>query len=480
MTARTDAPPPALAAPESNRWIAMTILLAAGFMNLIDVTIVNVALPSLQTAFAATSAQIEWVVAGYILVFALCLLPGGRFGDIFGRRAMFLWGVAVFTLGSAACGLAPSMPALVAARVLQGIGGGMMTPQTLAIVPALFRPEERGAPFALFGLTAGLASVTGPLLGGLLIGADLWGLGWRPIFLVNIPIGIAAILAARRFIPKVPGTSGLRVDGVGIVLAGVALLLVVFPLIEGRQAGWPWPFFAMLGLALPAGALFVRWEAAQSRRGGAQLLPMSLLRSRTFLLGSGMISLLFSGVPGLLLLLALYLQSGYGLTPLASGLTTLPFSLGILVASPFNGMLGIRWLRVRPAVGASLLAVAMVWLRVAVGGTADSIVWAALAPPLFLAGLGLGATISPLFQTVLARIEGSDIGSASGALRAFQQVGSALGVAVVGQIFFTSLGAAPRGSHAAYDAALAFGLMWNTAVFAAVAGLCAALPGPVR
>ena len=222
MTPPTPAASAADAPPVAGRWIAMSILLVANFMNLIDVTIVNVALPSLQDAFGATSSQIEWVVAAYILFFALLLLPAGRLGDILGRRRMFLIGVAVFTLGSALCGLAPSIEGLVAARIFQAVGAASMTPQTLAIIPVIFAPKDRGAAFALTGLTAGLAAVAGPVLGGWLIETDIWGLGWRPIFLVNIPVGIAAILLALRFLPKVPGHPGMGLDLVGTALAGLA------------------------------------------------------------------------------------------------------------------------------------------------------------------------------------------------------------------------------------------------------------------
>ena len=254
----------------------MAVLLIAGFMNLIDVTIVNVALPSLQAAFDATGSEIEWVVAAYILTFALCLLPAGRLGDIFGRRKLFLAGIVTFTLGSLACGVAGSIDALVASRVLQAVGGAMMVPQTLAIVPVLFAPHERGAPFALFGLTAGFATVTGPVLGGVLIGADLFGLGWRPIFLVNIPVGVLAVLAALRWVPGVGGTPGLGIDWVGVGLAALTLLLLVFPLIEGRQLGWPTWCFAMMACAVPAGFAFVAWQ----RRQAARATPRSCCPSR--------------------------------------------------------------------------------------------------------------------------------------------------------------------------------------------------------
>lgn len=467
--------------PVAGRWIAMTILLVAQFMNLIDVTIVNVALPSLQTAFNATSSQIEWVVAAYILFFALLLLPSGRLGDIYGRRLMFVLGVAVFTLGSALCGLAPSIEALVAARIFQAVGAAMMTPQTLAIIPAIFAPKERGAAFALTGLTAGLAAVAGPVLGGWLIGADIWGLGWRPIFLVNVPVGLAAIVLALRYLPRVPGARGMGLDLVGTALAGIALLLVIFPLIEGRQIGWPWWCFAMVAAALPMAALFLLWLRRQAARNGAQVIPASLFGNRSFVLGTVLSSALFSGVPGFFLVLALYLQVGYGLTPLQSGTTTVPFSLGVLLASVLSGRLGARGLRLRITVGALMLASCMIWLRFIVAGTADEVFRLAFAPALLIGGIGLGTAISPLFQTILGNVGGRDTGSASGGLQAFQQMGAAVGVAIMGEIFFATLAASLGGGmepHPAYAGALRNAVLYNLIVFAVIAVLVWRLPKP--
>ena len=459
------------------RWIAMAVLLIASFMNLIDVTIVNVALPSMQTAFGATSSQIEWVVAAYILFFALFLLPAGRLGDIVGRRQMFIGGVTVFTIGSALCGFAPSIEALVGARVVQAIGAAMMTPQTLAIVPVLFAPQERGAAFALIGLTSGLAAVAGPILGGLLIGADIWGLGWRPIFLVNLPVGVFAILAAMRFVPKVPGTPGLKNDFVGIAIAGAALLLVVFPLIEGRQVGWPWWCFAMMASAIPMIWAFIRWQFAQAAKGQAQLVPVTLLQNRNYMIGTALAATLFAGVPSFFLVLAIYLQAGYGLAPLQSGLTTVPFSVGVLVASVIAGPLGPRWQRERITVGALLLMGAMLWLRQVVGATTDAVVWLQFAGPLLMGGLGLGTSISPMFQTVLANVSGRDTGSASGALQSIQQVGAALGVAIVGEVFFSSLMQSGT-DHLAYAAALRLAVLCTAASFGSIALLVWLLPKP--
>lgn len=457
----------------------MVILLVAGFMNLIDVTIVNVALPSMQKALAATTSQIEWVVAVYILVFALGLLPAGRMGDIIGRQRMFNLGVGVFTLGSAACGLAPSIETLLAARVLQAIGGAMMTPQTLAIVPALFAPHERGLPFALFGLSAGLASVSGPLLGGVLIEQDIWGLGWRPIFLVNLPVGMAAIALALRYLPKMPGNPRLKNDFIGIALAGLALLMVVFPLIEGRQAGWPLWFFAVMVGALPVAGLFVTWQFRQEARGQAQVLPGTLMRNGTYLLGAMLAAVMFSGIPGFFLVLAQYLQLGYGLDALHSGLTTVPFSVGVLVASIISGSLGARMPRQRITLGALCLTAAMVWLGIVVQATSSEVVWLAFMGPLLLGGIGLGTTISPLYQVVLGAVSGQDTGSASGALQALQQVGGALGVAIVGEIFFSRLaGLNATDPHPAFASAMTHALIYNTVCFAVIAAGVWCLPAP--
>lgn len=467
--------------PLPGRWFAMAALLMANFINLIDVTIVNVALPSMQDAFGATDSQIEWVVAVYILTFALLLLPMGRLGDVVGRRRMFLMGVGVFTLGSTLCGLAPGINSLVAARVVQGVGGAMMIPQTLAIVPALFAPKERGLAFALFGLAAGLAAVTGPVLGGLLIAGDFWGLDWRPIFLVNIPVGVVAVVATLRFVPLLPGDADLRLDFIGVALAGLALMMVLFPLIEGRQLGWPlWCWLLMLGAA-PVTAGFVLWQKAQARRDAPQLVPASLFDNREYMIGTGLIMMIFAGIPGFFLVFAILLQVGNGLTPLQSGLTTVPFSAGVLVASILSGKLGVRWPRARIAIGAVCLAIGMIGLRFVLPGAGEALSRSGLALPLAVAGIGLGSAISPLFQTVLANVQGRDTGSASGALQAFQQVGAALGLAVMGELFFSTLKTRLPGAAdpvAVYSDAMSLAVTFSTVSFILIALLVWRLPTP--
>lgn len=427
------------AEPDPRRWVALAILLLASFMNLIDVTIVNVALPAMQANLNANSSQIEWVVAAYVLSFALFLLPFGRLGDIVGRRGMFIIGVAAFTVGSALCGMAPTIETLIGARVLQGIAGAMMTPQVLSIVSVIFPPKERGFAFSFFGLTAGLASVAGPIAGGLLISANLGGLDWRPIFLINIPLGLAAIVLAWRFVPRITPHPGLTNDFVGIVLFGLSIVAIVFPLVEGRVYGWPLWAFGLIVAGLFGLVVFYLWEKRRNREGKTELLPIPLFQSRNFVVGTAMTLIFFSGVPGLFMILAIFFQSGFGLTPLDSGLTTVPFPIGVLVISIIGGRLGSRFLSQRVALGAVLLAGGMFYLRWTIGNVGTTIDHWAFVPPLFIAGAGLGFAVSALFQTILQGVPGKDAGSASGALQAFQQVGAALGVALVGEIFFSSL-----------------------------------------
>ncbi len=467
--------------PLPGRWVAMATLLIASFMNLIDVTIVNVALPSMQKSLNATSSQIEWVVAIYIMVFGLGLLPFGRLGDIVGRRRIFITGIIVFTIGSALCGLAPSINTLILARFLQGIGGAMMIPQTLAMVPAILSPSERAFAFSLFGLSAGLASVSGPIVGGLLIDANIHGLDWRPIFLVNIPVGIIAVFASLRFIPMLKGNPENRNDFPGILLAAISLFLLIFPLLEGRQYGWPLWAFLMMASSVLVMIAFVLWLRYRDRTGGPQVLPLNLLRNRSYMIGSAMTAFLFSSMPGFFLILAVYLQSGYGLTPLQSGITTVPFPAGVLIASLISGRLGARFPRRRITFGALMMMVTVLWLQHVIGNVEGEIIWTHFAPPLFLGGLGLGTAISPMFQTVLANVQGRDIGSGSGALQSFQQLGGAIGVAVIAEIFFSHVETGMAGGgdrHTVFAQAFTMAVYYNLAALFMVAALVRLLPKP--
>ncbi|WP_246318860.1 MFS transporter [Peteryoungia desertarenae] len=433
-------------------------------MNLLDVTIVNVALPSMQRDFNAGSGQIEWVVAGYVLAFALCLLPFGRYGDVKGKRRVFLLGVAGFSLASAFCGIATSVEMLIVARMVQGAAGAMMTPQVLAIAQVMFPPHERAAAFSLFGLSAGLASVAGPIIGGWLIGMNFFDLGWRPIFLINIPLGMIAILAGWRLIPHVPVRKGLRNDYVGIVLVGLGIFFVIFPLIGGHGYGWPlWTHAMMMG-SLFFFVGFYLWQRHQHRVGGPELLPLTLMSNRNYVIGALMTAVFFSTLPGFFLILAMFLQEGFALTPLQSGMTTVPFSVGVLVASVISGRLGRVPPRLRIMVGMMMLTVGMALLRTHILHLTDTIDPLALLPSLLLSGLGMGIAIAPMFQVALAGVPPEDAGSGSGALQAIQQVGSVFGIAIVSALFFGSLAANEALSLASGEAhadSLATGMVYN-------------------
>ena len=470
------------ASPEAahpGRWLAMSILLLASFMNLIDVTIVNVALPRLQQTLNAGSSEIEWVVAAYVLAFALGLLPFGRLGDMIGRKRMFLAGVACFTLFSAVCGMAPTARSLIVARVFQGLAGAMMMPQVLAIAQTMFPPQERGFAFSLFGLTAGLASVAGPLTGGLLIGADLFGLDWRPIFLVNLPIGIAALAAGAALIPTMPGHPDLTHDLGAIPIAAVSVFLVVFPLIEGHVYGWPAWTFAMLAFGIAGIGIFYFYEQRRAAANRTQLLPVALMSNSNFMLGATVTMIYFSGIAGFFLVLAVFLQTGFGLTPLQSGLTTVPFPAGVFLASLVAGRIGSSYARERIVVGASTLLLGMIVLRFTVDGVGDVFNHWRFLPPLAIAGIGMGIGVSGLFQTALAGVPHRDAGSASGALQSFQQIGSALGIAITGQIFFSTLQEmASADPHPTFVLGLEQALIYEMVAFAVVALMALLLKKP--
>lgn len=468
---------------DPRRWIALATLLLAAFMNLIDVSIVNVALPSMQQNLGATSSQIQWVVGGYVLAFALGLLPFGRLGDIVGRRRMFLTGVTCFTGCSLLCGVAPSIEFLMGARLLQGLAGAMMMPQVLAIVQVTFPHDERGTAFSYFGLSAGLATVAGPLIGGVLINDNLFGLDWRPIFLVNLPIGIFTVIAAWFVLRRTPPHPGLKLDLVGVGLATLTVLGFIFPLNEGRDYGWPIWIFAIMVAGAAVATLFVLWERRRQREGKPELLPYSLITNRNFVIGIFMTMTFFSALPGFFMVLALFLQQGFGFTPLQSGLATVPFPVGVLTASLLSGRLGGRILRARLIVGVVIVASAMIALRFVVLGIGDTVNPWHLTAPLVVGGFGMGTAIGALFQTILLGVPGRDAGSGSGALQAFQQIGGAFGVAIVGQAFFASLFVAAAGAkpdHPDYVHAMSNAMIYEAAAFLAVGVLVLFLHGQAR
>ncbi|WP_246739728.1 MFS transporter [Martelella sp. HB161492] len=470
------------AQPEAlkGRWAALAVLLCASFMNLLDVTIVNVALPSIQQGLKASDSAIEWIVAGYVLVFALGLLPFGRLGDIIGRRRIFLVGVTLFTIASGLCGLSHTTYLLVAARFFQGLSAAIMTPQVLALATVMFSAHERPRAFGMFGMTAGLATVLGPVIGGLLIDYNVFGLGWRAIFLINLPIGVFAVIAGRRLIPHAPRRAGMRNDYLGIVLVALAMFCLIFPLVEGRSFGWPLWCFAMMFAALPLLVIFILWQRRQARRDGPQLLSFSLMKSREFVAGAAMSVFFFSTIPGFFFCMALFLQVGFEFTPLHSGLTTVPFSIGVFIASFLGGRLGRIPSKLRVIGGTIVLAVGLFWVRNEVMKIGDVVPALQLAAPLFVSGFGLGVAIASIFQTILAGVPHQDAGAASGALQAVQQLGGAFGITISSGIFFlriATMTADGSGPHLAYSDAFAQAIIYSLCAYGAVVLLALLLKG---
>jgi EmrB/QacA subfamily drug resistance transporter len=426
---------------DPRRWLTLIILLLAAFMNLLDVSIVNIAIPSIQRDLHASYADAQWALAGYTLAYALVLITGGRLGDTFGRKRLFLIGVTGFTILSALCGAAQSPGMLIASRVAQGAMGAIMVPQVLAVIQVMFPPKERIKALAGFGVTAGLGTVSGPLLGGLLIQHNLFGLDWRPIFLINVPVGILAVAASAVLVRESRAPRPPKLDPVGVGLISAALLLLLYPLVEGRQLGWPAWTFVSMAAAAPVLAAFIGYERAKTRRDGSPLVPLSLFRDRGFAAGMAITLAFFLGIASFGLVLTLFLQLGLGFTPLHAGLTFLPFSIGVLLSSGAAARLAPRFGRGVTMTGALIIAAGMAGLIVTVHHYGAAVTTWELTPGLLAAGLGLGTVIAPLADIVLDRVPRQDAGSASGVFNTGLQVGNSIGIAVIGVIFFGLLGA---------------------------------------
>ncbi|MGX5694857.1 MFS transporter [Agromyces soli] len=457
------------------RGLAVGILLFASFMDLLDVTIVQVALPAIGRDLDADAAELEWIVSGYMLAFAIALVTGGRLGDILGRRRVFLAGVAGFTLVSAAAAAAWSGEALVVLRIVQGLFAALMVPQLLASVQALFAPRERAPIFGIIGGVSGLAAVIGPVLGGWLVDADLWGLGWRTIFLINVPVGIAIFALAARFVPDTRSERPMRLDLPGVVLLAAAVACFMVPLIEGRSLGWP----SWLWLVVAAGAAIIAWFVAHSvrrqRRDGSALLPMPLFRDRGFSAGLVTQAAFQGAMNAFSLPLIVYLQLALGFDALGAGLTLLAFSLGAMLGTAVAVPLVPRVGKLLITAGAVTMGAGMLWTLASVAaGGADFTGWQAVVPML-LAGLGLALIIIPLIDVALATVPVADAGAASGAYSTFQQLGAAVGVAISTTVFFTVVGTDWSREHVLTALGASVTVAVGGLVLAAIASLL--LPG---
>jgi EmrB/QacA subfamily drug resistance transporter len=452
--------PEVAAVPALPRAGTLPTVLMGVFITILDFFIVNVAIPSIQRDLHAGAAAVEWVVAGYGLAYGSGLVLGGRLGDIFGRRRMFIIGLALFTLASVGCGLALGAGTLVAARAVQGASAALLAPQVLALLRTAYHGPTQLRAISAYALTMGLAAVFGQVIGGLLIQADLFGLSWRACFLINVPIGVAALLMARRVIPESRQNGSIRLDVGGTVLVTLALVAILFPLIEGREQGWP--LWTWLSFGLAAAFLF----GYSRRRHESPLIDLALFRERAFTVGL-LTQLAFTmGMAAYFLIFAVYVQQGRGLNALQAGVIFAPIGVGYLVASLLASRLTARFGRQVIAFGGLTRAGGLATLLVVVAQHRP-IGW--LVPTLLIDGAGMGLALAPIMGTVLARVAPHHAGAAAGVLTTAQQVGGAIGVGIVGIVFYGSLsgGAAQAFQH---------GLVYLIAITLAIAGLVQLLP----
>ena len=447
------------ASPDPRRWRALAVCLVAGFMTLLDVSIVNVALPPIQRGLGASASELSWVVSGYALTFGLVLVSAGRLGDDRGRKKLFLIALALFTLTSALAGVATDPTWLVVARLVQGAAGGMLNPQIIGVIQQLFSGPERGRAFGLFGAAIGISTAVGPVLGGLLL---QWGgdaEGWRWVFYVNVPIGVAALALGAWWLPR-DRPSGERrpLDLVGALLLGAAVVALMFPLVLAEQdaASAPW---WLVAVAVALFVVFGAWERRARRTHGHPLVNFGLLRTRSYALGTTLGLVYFAGFTSIFFVLTLYYQQGRAYSPLAAGLALTPFALGSAVTSALGGRLVSRVGRPLVVTGLVLVAAGLVATDLVLRTDPSHVGWAT-AGPLLVAGLGSGLVIAPNQTLALEGVPPREGGTAAGVLQTGQRVGSAVGIAAVGAVFFASL--APSGGAPDWGGSISAGLLVTT------------------
>jgi EmrB/QacA subfamily drug resistance transporter len=421
------------AEPYRLRWLVAAVVLAANLIDVLDATIVNVAAPSIHRDLGGGADTIQWLSAGYTLTFAVFLIAGARLGDIYGRRRLFLLGLFGFTLFSTACAVAPGIGVLIAFRALQGAFGALMIPQGFGLMKQVFDDEELGKAMGFFGPATGLPMLAAPIVAGALIDANLWGIGWRLVFLINVPIGAVSLPLALRSLPGGVTHPDNKIDFGGVSLIGLALVSIIFPLIQGRTDGWPAWCFVLLAVGVVLLFGFIRYER---RPNGDPLIEPSLLKNRTYLSGIAVILALFGAFGGLLLCVSLYGQLGEGWSPIHAGLTLTPMIVGMTFGMVGSTALVKRLGRHLLHIGIALIAVGTATLALTLTAESNASTWD-LVPGLFFVGVGLGGSFGQLFQFVLTSVNMEEVGSASGVMEAVQQLSTSLGVAVLGTIFFS-------------------------------------------
>lgn len=462
--------PPA-APPPSHRWAGLFAILSADLLNLLDGTVGAVASPAIRADLGGSAATMQWIVAGYTLAMAVGLLTGGRLGDMYGRKRMMMVGVVGFLVASLACGLAFSPETLILARVLQGGFGALMVPQSFGLIRDLFGPHT-GKAFAALGPVIGLATILGPIVAGLLVEADLFGTGWRAIFLINLPLGAFALVVGWRTLPvRPPAARGARLDTAGALLAAAGMTMLVVPLVQGHELGWPAWSLVMLAASVPVLAIFVRHQHRRGRSGRSPLVLLSVFARRSYASGVVFVVAFFGAVTGFSLVVTLFLQLGLGRSPLEASLAMTGWAVGAFIGSGIGGTLTNRLGRHILHIGLTLMAAGLAGLYAVLATAGTALDGWDLTPPLLGYGIGMGMIFVPLFDIILSGLRDTEMGSASGLLSAFQQLGASLGVAVLGTLFFSI--------HGSLDAAKAVTLL-AVALTAVTFGLGFLLPGRAR
>ncbi|MEN9715134.1 MAG: hypothetical protein RJA35_601 [Actinomycetota bacterium] len=427
-------------------WLALAVVLAGLFMALIDSTIVNVALPSIRTSLNADESTLSWIVSGYALTFGLALIPAGRLGDRLGHKWVFIVGLVLFTIASAYCGLAQNSFDIIVGRLLQGLAAGIYVPAVAAFTQLLFQGRERGKAFAIMGSIIGISSAIGQLTGGLLIQAFGADTGWRWVFFVNLPIGIVTAIAAIRLLPggDAHADKSNRMDWLGIVLLSASLTAVLIPLIQGQQEGWPAWIWWTMAAGIVGVFLFAVWEVFFTKRGGSALVPPRLFHHVSFTFGAILALVYFAAMVSIFFTLSLLWQGGLGHTALESGLMVLPFALGTAVFSSQSSRWAAKLGRTVLIIGAALLVVGLgITLAILNNFAAADVTAWVLLPGLLIAGAGNGIFLAPNVQFIVATVDNSEAGAASGVVQTMQRLGAAIGVAVIGSILFSSLDFGP-------------------------------------
>jgi EmrB/QacA subfamily drug resistance transporter len=453
--------------------MALLVVLFGSFMDLLDATIVTVAAPAIAQDLGAGDAQIQWMIAAYVLALGAGLITSGRLGDQYGRKRLFLIGLAGFMLTSALCALATDPAMLIGMRAAQGLTAGIMVPQVFGIIRASFAAGDRAKAFGV----QGLASVAGPLLGGLLVEGDLLGLGWRTIFWINVPVSILALIIGAKVLPESRSTSTARLDLLGALLAASGILLLLLPIIQTETWGWTWASYTLLAAAITVLAIFLAYERRLAAGGNEPVFDPALLRIRAFAVGLSTSVLFFGGIGAFFLTLSVYLQNGTGRTAWETGLVILPYALGSIITSGLGVALAARAGRALLIAGSLTIAVSQLLLWTIIRDGNDPGYWH-LALALFISGLGLGLAAPILVNVALAGIPGRNAGAAGGVLSTVNQIGGAIGIALLGTVFFTAVTDSATGTPGPADHGHALGtvLVVSAMLYLVAALMMLALP----